>query len=316
MAVKDSALLAELEPVVETLLERHLSTSKEWFPHEHVPHGRGRDIEPGHEWDESDADLDGHSLSREVRSALYVNLLTEDNLPYYFRTVETMFGREGAWGEWVRRWTAEEGRHSMVIYGYLAATRAVDLVELERGRMAQVSRGETPDPGSLHEAFVYLALQELATRISHRNTGLQIGDPVGYDVMKRVCADENLHQLFYRDLAAAAVEADPDAMMIAMEKQVRTFAMPGTGIPDFDRHAALIAQAGIYDLQIHHEQILAPVVLRQWDAGNVGGLSGDGAAAQERLMKRMAQSERVAKRYADKRARAVEADESSQLQPA
>jgi acyl-[acyl-carrier-protein] desaturase len=301
--VNDKKVLFELTPVVEQLLERHLEASKEWFPHEHVPHSRGRDFEPGHQWSDADADLDGHELSPEVRSALYVNLLTEDNLPYYFRTVEGLFGADGPWGTWVRRWTAEEGRHSMVIYGYLAATRAIDLVELERGRMAQVSRGETPDPETLFDGFVYLSLQELATRISHRNTGLQIGDPAGYDVMKRVCADENLHQLFYRDLATAAVEADPNSMMIAMERQVKSFTMPGIGIPDFEAHSRRIASAGIYDLQIHHEQILAPVVLRQWDAANIAGLSGDGAAAQEKLMKRMATSERVARRYAEKRER-------------
>ncbi len=299
--MNEQEILYELTPVVEQLLERHLDASKEWFPHEHVPHGRGRDVEPGHVWSESDVDLGGHQLSAEVRSALYVNLLTEDNLPYYFRTVESMFGADGPWGTWVRRWTAEEGRHSMVIYGYLAATRAIDLVELERGRMAQVSLGKTPDPETLHDGFIYLSLQELATRISHRNTGLQIGDPVGYDVMKRVGSDENLHQLFYRDLAAAAIDVDPNTMMIAMERQVRNFAMPGTGIPDFEFHSRRIAKAGIYDLQIHHQQILAPVVLRQWDAANIGGLSGEGAKAQENLMKRMATSERVAKRYADKR---------------
>ena len=65
--------------------------------------------------------------------------------------------------------------------------------------------------------------------------------------------------------------------------------------------AALIAKAGIYDLQIHHEQILAPVVLRQWDAANVSGLSGEGAKAQEKLMKRLATSEKVARRFAEKR---------------
>ena len=149
-----------------------------------------------------------------VRSSLLVNLLTEDNLPYYFRTVESMFGADGAWGEWVRRWTAEEGRHSMAIYGYLMATRAIDPHHLERCRMAQVSGGIAPQPPSLQEGFVYLALQELATRIAHRATGRMIGDPAGYDVMMRVAADENLHQLFYRDLAAAAIEVDPDGMMV------------------------------------------------------------------------------------------------------
>ncbi|MGB0112968.1 MAG: acyl-ACP desaturase [Ilumatobacteraceae bacterium] len=298
--MNESDLLHELTPVAEQLLERHLATTKEWFPHEYVPYSRGRDHVAGEQWSESDADLGGHEITPEVRSALLVNLLTEDNLPYYFRSVERMFGKDGPWGTWVRRWTAEEGRHSMAIYGYLMTTRAIDPVELERSRMAQVSGGQTPDPPT-HEGFIYLALQELATRISHRNTGAQLGDPVGFDVMKRVCSDENLHQLFYRDLAAAAIEADPNTMMVAMEKQVRSFAMPGTGIPDFNRHAALIAKAGIYDLQIHHEQILAPVVLRQWDAANIGGLSGEGAAAQERLMKRLKTSEKVARRFAEKR---------------
>ena len=298
--MNESDLLNELTPVAESLLERHLSTSKEWFPHDYVPYSRGRDHVKGHQWTPDDADLAGHEIGPEVRSALLVNLLTEDNLPYYFRTVEQIFGKDGAWGTWVRRWTAEEGRHSMAIYGYLMATRAIDPVELERSRMAQVSGGQTPNP-PLHEGFIYLALQELATRISHRNTGALLGDPVGYEVMKRVGSDENLHQLFYRDLAAAAIEADPNTMMIAMENQVRNFAMPGTGIPDFDRHAALIAKAGIYDLQVHYEQILVPVVIRQWDAANIGGLSGDGAIAQEKLMKRLATSEKVARRFAEKR---------------
>ena len=150
-----------------------------------------------------------------------------------------------------------------------------------------------------------MALQELATRIAHRNTGKLLGDPAGYEVMKRVGSDENLHHLFYRDLAAAAIEIDPTSMMIAMERQVRDFEMPGTGIPDFDRHAAAIAKAGIYDLQVHHEQILVPVVIRQWDAANIGGLSGDGAIAQEKLMKRLATSEKVARRFAEKREAAL-----------
>jgi acyl-[acyl-carrier-protein] desaturase len=309
--VLEEDLLHDLTPVAEQLLERHLAATKEWFPHEHVPYSRGRDHVPGEEWSEDDVDLGGHEMDPAVRSALYVNLLTEDNLPYYFQTLDRLLGKDGVWGTWVRRWTAEEGRHSMAIYGYLMATRAVDPVALERARMVQVSGGVVPHPDSLFEGFVYLSLQELATRISHRNTGRRIGDPKGYDVMKRVVADENLHQIFYRDLAQAAFEAAPDHMMVALEKVVRGFTMPGTGIPDFDHHAAIIAKAGIYDLQIHHEQILAPVVLRQWGAADMEGLSGEGAAAQDKLMKRMRTSERVATRYAERRA-----SEDAELQPA
>lgn len=41
-----SALLAELEPVAAGLLNKHLASSKEWFPHELVPWSRGTDFDP------------------------------------------------------------------------------------------------------------------------------------------------------------------------------------------------------------------------------------------------------------------------------
>ena len=246
-------LIAELEPHAATLLQRHLTTAKEWFPHEMIPYSRGRDFAPGERWSADDSDLDGDEIPDAVRSALFVNLLTEDNLPYYFRSIERMFGSDGAFGTWVRRWTAEEGRHSIVIRDYLVATRAIDPVMLERGRMAQVSGGQVPQPASELMGMAYVSLQELATRISHRNTGKLLGDRAGYEIMARVAADENLHYLFYRDLVTAALELDPSGTVLAIERQVRTFEMPGTGIVDFEVHAKAIAKAGIYDFTVHHD---------------------------------------------------------------
>ena len=108
---------------------------------------------------------------------------------------------------------------------------------------------------------------------------------MGYEIMKRVASDENRHHLFYRDLATAALELDPSGMVIAIERQVREFEMPGTGIVDFDAHARAIAKAGIYDFQIHHAQILVPVVLRHWgveepDRAQRRGRAGPRRAAQ------------------------------------
>ena len=305
--MNDADLLRELEPTVASLLDRHLSSSKEWFPHEAIPYSRGRDFVPGEEWSEADADLGGATIDDAARSSLIVNLLTEDNLPYYFRTIERMFGTDGAWGTWSKRWTAEEGRHSMAIYGYLMTTRAVDPVALERSRMAQVSGGNTPDPDSTVEGFVYLTLQELATRIAHRNTGKLLGDPVGYQVMMRVAADENMHHLFYRDLATAALAISPNTLVPALERQVTGFAMPGLGIPGFAAHAAAIAKAGVYDLVIHHEQILVPMVLRHWQVDKLEGLDAEAEQSRERLMAYLAKSERVATRLAERREAALAA---------
>ena len=300
--LSDAALLAELEPTSARLLDRHLATSKEWFPHDYVPWGRGEDFEPGYEWSEVNS-----PLSAEVRSALFVNLLTEDNLPYYFRTIEAMFGRDSSWGVWARRWTAEEGRHSIVIRDYLTVTRAIDPVHLERARMAQVECGEVPEPESAHDGFAYVALQELATRIAHHNTGKLLEDKAGYEVMKKVASDENRHHLFYRDLVTAALEVDPSGMVCALERQVRTFEMPGTGILDYEAHAKAIAKAGIYDFGIHHDQILVPVVLRHWGVEALEGLDAEAEVARAALVKRIERIGRAGRRMASRREPALAA---------
>ena len=291
-------LLALLEPTAAKLYDRHMGVAKEWFPHEYVPWSRGRDFDPERPWSPDDADFgDGEwKLPEAVRISLFVNLLTEDNLPYYTRDIHSVFGGDSAYGAWARNWTAEEGRHAIVIRDYLTVTRALDPVALERARMHQVRGAQVPAPDDLYEALAYLSMQELATRIAHRNTGKLIEDQAGQDVMLRVGNDENLHYLFYRDLATAALEVDPSSMMIGIERAVRNFAMPGTGIENFDALAKEIAKAGIYDFRIHHEQILVPVILRHWKVADVTGLSTEGEKAREALIKRIDKIGRVAGR--------------------
>jgi acyl-[acyl-carrier-protein] desaturase len=264
------------------------------MPHELVPWGRGRDFAPDEAFNP-----DEFPLPDAVRSALYVNLLTEDNLPYYFETLNRVFGRE-AWQVWARRWTTEEMRHAMVIRDYITVTRAIDLTELERARMHQVGMGLVPQPPSVADGLVYVALQELATRVSHRNTGKLLNDEAGYAVMARVGADENLHYLFYRDLTSTALEIDPSAMMLAIERQVRDFEMPGTGIPNFTAHAAAIAKAGIYDFAVHHDQILVPVVLRHWAIESLTGLSDDAEHARARVLKYISRVGTAGRRFRDR----------------
>ena len=296
-------LLKEIEPVAGDLLNRHLGVAKEWFPHEMVPYSRGKDFVPGSQWDKNDADFGSVSneMSEAVRASLYVNLLTEDNLPYYSRDIDQLFGNDGAYGEWGRNWTAEEGRHSIVIRDYLTVTRAIDPVALERARMQQVRSGQVPAPLDLYEALAYLTLQELATRIAHRNTGKMMNDEVGEAIMSRVGNDENLHYLFYRDLATAAIAVDPSNMVIGIERAVRTFAMPGTGITDFEKLSREIARVGIYDLLIHHDQILQPVVMRHWKLEQLTGLTDEAEKAREALFKRIERIGKVGAKMASDR---------------
>ena len=299
-----AALIEELEPVAAKLLERHMGVAKEWFPHELVPYSRGKDFEPGRQWVPEDADFGsaGTEIDEAVRSALYLNLLTEDNLPYYFRDIDRLFGSDTAFGEWARNWTAEEGRHSIVMRDYFTVTRALDPIALERGRMTQVRGGQVPTPNDAFEALAYVSMQELATRISHRNTGKLMKDEMGTAIMSRVGNDENLHYLFYRDLTSAALELDPSSTVLGIERAVRTFSMPGLGIPNFEALSREVAKAGIYDLLIHHDQILEPVIMRHWKLMELTGLSDEAEAARESIVKRMARTAKVGKRLSSEHA--------------
>ena len=57
--------------------------------------------------------------------------------------------------------------------------------------------------------MAYVSFQELATRVSHRNTGKATGDPIADQLLARIATDENLHMVFYRNLVAAALEIAP-----------------------------------------------------------------------------------------------------------
>jgi acyl-[acyl-carrier-protein] desaturase len=290
-------ILGELAPIAEKLLERHLANAREWFPHEYVPWGLGRDFNADWVWTRDEAPMD-----EGVRSALLVNLLTEDNLPHYFRAIEQAFGEKDVWREWGRRWTAEEGRHSIVIRDYLTVTRSVDPVALERGRMAQVTAGWESPFDSVHHTLAYTSLQELATRVSHSNTGRMLSDDRGRKLMARVAGDEALHHVFYRDLMLALIELDPSQSVIVIDEIVRNFVMPGTAITDFSRHAKAIAAAGIYDFASHHASVLVPVVIESWRLDTLEGLDGEAEQARQRCIAHIDRVGRIAERVGDRAA--------------
>ncbi|WP_157245203.1 acyl-ACP desaturase [Nonomuraea typhae] len=298
MAMTQTELLHELEPVVAGELDRHLKVAKEWFPHEYIPWSQGRDFDgiyQGEAWQESDS-----KIPEAARISLIVNLLTEDNLPSYHHEIATTFGRDGAWGTWVHRWTAEEDKHGTAIRDYLTVTRAVDPVALERARMIHMEQGFQTEYGTMLQQLAYVSFQELATRIAHRNTGRAAGDEGCDRLLARIAADENLHMLFYRNLLNAAFELDPNQTMRAVTDVVTTFQMPGSSIQGFARKAMIIANEGIYDLRLHLDDVLMPV-LRQWSVFDKSGLDADGEKAREELAGFLEKTETVAARFVARR---------------
>jgi acyl-[acyl-carrier-protein] desaturase len=236
-----------------------------------------------------------------------VNLLTEDNLPYYHLALWETFGRDGAWAEWTRRWTAEEGRHAIVLRDFLTVTRGTDPVALERDRMDQVCRGYYPGGegnafGHPLDGIVYATLQELATRISHRNTGTYTRDPRIVSLTARIATDENLHYVFYRELAKAALQVDPSEAVLAISRQVLGFTMPGLEMADFRAKALQMAKAGIYDLRIHHDQVITPVLFTHWKIDQLEGLTDEAKRARDGIVEYLAMLDVTAARYEERRA--------------
>lgn len=324
-------ILRELEPTVEASYNKHLEAASDWHPHDYVPWGEGKnfaylDHEKNEELFGKGKKLEGvylqgedwtptqSKLSGVARTAMLVNLLTEDNLPSYHREIATVFGRDNAWGAWVHQWTAEEHKHGTAMYSYLMATRAIDPVEYERARMEHMKQGYDSGDKTPLEAIMYVSIQELATRIAHRNTGAVSGadgDQLAEHLLTRIAADENLHMIFYRNLGKEALKIAPSETILALTKEVTKFQMPGSNsIPGFWEKAVDIAEAGIYDLGIHANKIIKPT-LKFWNVEGVGDgeLTDQAKTARDKLFRYVAKMDEIVETQSQQRAEKKEATE-------
>jgi acyl-[acyl-carrier-protein] desaturase len=236
-----------------------------------------------------------YPLPSGVRSALFVNLLTEDNLPYYTSTIreKTRMPYDHPLTAWSRRWTAEEGRHSIVIRDWVTVTRALDPKVLETGRMEQVDRGIVPNPETFTDMIAYVSFQEQATQVAHRNTGKMLGkEMLGSKVMSLVSGDEGLHYNFYRNLTKEAITIDPSTMVISIAKKLRSFRMPGEGIPQFKKHDQAIRQSGIFGSTELFKEVVMPT-LNAWGIDTLHGLSAEAEAARIKIHTALATFEKL-----------------------
>ena len=306
----DLQLLHELEPVAEKLLNRHLEKFKEWNPHDYVPWSDGKNFYAldGQEWEPGQS-----RLPDVAQVAIVQNLLTEDNLPAYHREIAMNFTLDGPWGQWVNRWTAEEARHSTALRDYLVVTRAVDPVELERLRLEQMTRGFSPGQNrqgdmfaeSIFDSVMYVSFQELATRVSHRNTGKVAGDPIAEQLMARLSHDENLHMIFYRDISAAGLDIAPNQAIRSVHRILRNFKMPGFTVPEFRRKAVIIAVGGVYDPRIHLDEVVMPV-LKKWRIFEREDFTGEAAWMRDDLGLLVKELEEASDKFEESKQRYLE----------
>lgn len=286
-------LAAQLDPEIDRLYDRHIGNAKPWAVWEVIDFGQGTNF-ADKPWSPED-----YPLPDGVRSAVYVNLLTEDNAPYYTNLLMSKTPVGSALQKWNGQWTMEEGQHSDAIRDWAHHSRSVDPKLLEDGRRVQMAEGQVPQPETLVDMLAYVPFQEKATQVAHHNTrrNLSPDDIVGRNVLKLVAADEGRHYAFYRDLAKEALARSPSIMMKAIAKQVGGFAMPGTGIPGFKEHAEKIADAGIYNGGLFITNVVSPT-LEALQIGNLEGLDAEAERARDRLTTRVRRLGRAAAKTA------------------
>lgn len=270
-------LVEAIEPEIDRLTNEHLDRRADWYYHDIVPWERGESFRDK-PWDDSQV-----TISEDARAALVLNLLTEDNLPYYHSLLERYMPKTSAFVRWNRLWTAEEGQHSIAIRSYLLTSRNTNPYQLEDDRKATVMNGWVPVFDDPTEIFAYTATQELATRVSHRNAGKITDDPAAFELMRNIASDENHHFIFYKSVMKAMLDQAPDLVLSGIHNVFENFEMPGVAMPNFLRRSIQVAKAGVYNLRIHHDRVLQPLI-KDWGIAELTGLSSAGSELQEKIM--------------------------------
>ena len=284
-------VLADLEPVVHSLMEQHEEKRVLWFPSELL--APPPDTDPDRHIRELRKRAEGISLP--ARVALALNLLTEEGLPHFHRLLAAYLGGDTFWSKWTNLWTAEEDRHGAILHDYARDSQLLDNPVLEKMQFEYLRAGFEPewdkDP---YRVFVYTTLQERATQVSHANTGKLASEfePTIGEVLANVAKEEARHYTFYRTIFAEVLKRDPNRGLASAAELMPAIDMPGVNMPHFREMADVIRRAGIYGprdyLKIVEEQI------RFWAIETLEGLDEIGKRAQEKILGIPQRLERVA----------------------
>jgi acyl-[acyl-carrier-protein] desaturase len=274
-------VLADLEPVLDRLMEQHEAKRVLWFPSELL--APPPDTDPD-QW-VKDLRKRAEGIDTPMRVALALNLLTEEGLPHFHRLLAVYLGNESIWTKWTNLWTAEEDRHGAILHDYMHDSRLVDSPILERMQFEYLKAGFQPawdkDP---YRVFVYTSLQERATQVSHANTGKLacVNEPLIGEVLANVAKEEARHYVFYRAIFAEVLERDPDNALHSASLLMPSIDMPGINMPHFREMADVIRRAGIYGPRDYLR--IVDELIKFWRIETLTGLKELGQKAQEKIL--------------------------------
>ena len=274
-------VLKDLEAKVRGLMAEHEEKRQLWFPSELLQ------PEEGESPDEHVKELRRRAagIPDSARTAVALNLLTEEGLPHFHRLLAVYLGDDTFWRAWNNLWTAEEDRHGVVLHDYVRETNLLDQRGLDELQFSYLRSGFHPgwdrDP---YRVFAYTSLQERATQHSHSETGKLVAEyePLLAKILRLVAREEARHYSFYRTIFSEILKRDPNEALHSASLILPALQMPGVNMPGFSKFADVVRRAGIYGprdyLRIAQEQI------RLWKIERLTGLNELGRKAQEKIM--------------------------------
>ncbi len=246
-------VITELDEVIGELRRAHIAQNSGWMPAEILP----KDHVPGY-------------LPPELTAMLVLNLLTEDGLPYFLSLIVHHLGDKGEMWKWSRRWTAEENRHGTVLKHYMRCLLSEQqMAHVERAETEYLESGFWPDwEGHPYQLLGYVIMQEMATQLSHANIArlARHHDPVLGKILGKIAGEEGAHHRFYLSLFQHIIACDSTGSIRSLWQALRSFAMPGNSIPDFNNLAYLEERLNVFgpnELAVVVERVIERLNLEQ-----------------------------------------------------
>ncbi|MGZ8179189.1 acyl-ACP desaturase [Williamsia sp. SKLECPSW1] len=280
----DDDLILVLEKALPELTEEHERASITWNPHDLVPWDEGRNYAflGGTDWDASDS-----TMPEATRVAVLALLLTKDNLPSFHRILGVNFPPFSEWRALVGRWTAEDNRHSIALRDHLIVTRAVDPEWLESLRLSHVTHGYEQNERSRSMSPAGC----LAVMAVHENLSTWFASRLAEDVeseslagiLRNVATDDAVQAQTFANFLDAALTAQPDATVVAVEEAFALNHPIGSDIADLADKVDQIPESyvGAEPFRRAAQALVDTLGLRTLD-----GLSEEAEAARQKVLAR------------------------------
>ncbi len=222
-----------------------------------------------------------------VRVALALNIITEEGLPHFHRILAQSLGQNSSLSAWNNLWTAEEDTHGTTLGRFALYSGILEMLSLETEQFEYLRKGFTPRwIGNPWKLFVYTSLQEMATKVSHENTGKIVEDidPLFNELTGIIARDEAKHYAFYMKIFKEIIQRDPNETLKAATELMPSIDMPAVAISNFTKYADVVGRLQIYTLYNYIE--IVSTLIKSWGIDSeIQGLDDYGKKAQDEILK-------------------------------